>query len=62
MKMSCVNEQSDTLDRKRKLPKNMDHQLKRRKCDISCIEMWNWLTDLHIYHRHVNYYGGNFLQ
>ena len=46
--MSCVNEQSDILDRKRKLTKNMDHQLKRRKCDISCIETWNWLTDLHI--------------
>ena len=24
----------------------MDDQLKRRKCDISCIEMGNWLTDL----------------
>ena len=35
------------MDRKRKLPKNMN-QLKQRKCDISCIEMGNWLTDLHI--------------
>ena len=46
--ISCDNDESVILDRKRKLTTITDHQLKRRKFDISCIEKGNWLTDLHI--------------
>ena len=47
--ISCDNDESVILDRKRKLTTITDHQLKRRKFDIlCCIEKGNWLTDLHI--------------